>query len=279
MKRILVPCDFSEPAQEAFKFAITVARQSEGEVHVLYVIDVPFLRDNPIMGYGNVLNLEFMQDIEQNAKEQFQNLRKVHAPTNLKVEFKVHVSPLVMSIEDYVREKQIDLVIMGAHAASNSIWGANSGKVVRYASVPVFTIRENPRKRIENIVIPIGSVEYHASLEKELKGLQMFFQARIHFLWINTPLIFKTDAESKKELQHFAQASKFENYTLNTRSDYTIETGIFRFATEKNMDLIAMGTHAWKGIIHKLTGSIAEDIVSHAKLPIWTYDMNEKKNH
>ncbi len=39
MKKILVPCDFSPPAQEAFRFAVNIALQNAGEIHVLYVID------------------------------------------------------------------------------------------------------------------------------------------------------------------------------------------------------------------------------------------------
>lgn len=277
MKRILVPCDFSTPAEEAFKFAVAIARQSDGEVHVLYLIDVPLLKDNPIMSHGNALNLEFIEEIERKAKDQFEALRRLNAPINLNVTFKTDISPLVLGIENYVRDHQMDLVIMGAHSSTKSIWGMNSAKVVRYSPVPVITIRENVHKRIENIVIPIGPIQYRKSLEFELKKLQAFFNAKIHFLWINTPLFFKTDDESRRELQHYAQVSKFENYTLNIQSDRIIESGIFRFAKEKDADMIAMGTHAWKGLLRQLTVNVAEDVVTHANLPIWTYDMSEEK--
>jgi len=277
MKNILVPCDFSAPALEAFKFAVTVARQSSGKIHVLYVIDVPLLRDNPIMSHGNVLNLEFMRDIEQKAKDQFDAVRKLNSPSTLEVTFKVDINPFILSIDNCIREERIDFVIMGTHSTTRSLWGSNSARVVRYSPVPVITIRENPNKQIENIVIPIGPIEYHKSLEIELQKLQRFFGSKVHFLWLNTPLFFKTDAESKKEMQHYAQASKFENYTLNVRSEHNIESGIFRFAKEKKADMIAMGTHAWKGLVRKLTLNTTEDIVNHASLPIWTFDMNEKK--
>jgi nucleotide-binding universal stress UspA family protein len=217
-----------------------------------------------------------MQDLEKKAKERFEAMRKLNAPPTLTVNFVVDINPFVMSIENYVREKQIDLVIMGAHASSHSLWGSNSAKIVRYSQVPVITIRENPHQRIKNIVVPIGPIQYHESLEKELKKLQGFFNARIHFLWINTPLIFKTDADSKKEMQHYVEASKFENYTTNVLSDYSIESGIFRFAKEKEADMIAMGTHAWKGLVRNLTLNITEGVVSHASLPIWTYDLNQR---
>jgi nucleotide-binding universal stress UspA family protein len=43
MKKILVPCDFSEPAIEAFQFAIDLATHSQGSVTVLKVIDLPIV--------------------------------------------------------------------------------------------------------------------------------------------------------------------------------------------------------------------------------------------
>ena len=39
MKKILVPCDFSDPAVQAFKFAVEIANQSKGEVLLLNVIE------------------------------------------------------------------------------------------------------------------------------------------------------------------------------------------------------------------------------------------------
>ncbi|HNC29142.1 MAG TPA: universal stress protein, partial [Cyclobacteriaceae bacterium] len=57
-------------------------------------------------------------------------------------------------------------------------------------------------------------------------------------------------------------------------SDFSIEHGIYAFAKETNSDLIAMGTHAWKGFIYLLAGSIAEDLVNHVDFPIWTFGLS-----
>jgi hypothetical protein len=42
-------------------------------------------------------------------------------------------------------------------------------------------------------------------------------------------------------------------------------------------DLIALGTHGHKGIVHLVKGSVAEDIVNHTERPIWTYHIKEDK--
>jgi nucleotide-binding universal stress UspA family protein len=48
MKKILVPCDFSVPSIEAFKFAIDMASQSEGQVILLNVVELPKMHDTMI---------------------------------------------------------------------------------------------------------------------------------------------------------------------------------------------------------------------------------------
>ena len=46
MKKILVPCDFSDSAVQAFKFAVEVANQSKGEVLLLNVVELPVIHEN-----------------------------------------------------------------------------------------------------------------------------------------------------------------------------------------------------------------------------------------
>jgi nucleotide-binding universal stress UspA family protein len=46
MKRILVPCDFSDPAVQAFKFAVDIAKESGGEVMLLNVVELPVMHES-----------------------------------------------------------------------------------------------------------------------------------------------------------------------------------------------------------------------------------------
>ena len=69
MKKIVVPCDFSEPSLEAVKFAIDLATQSGGSVAVVKVIDLPILAygasiDMPIYNFSPNL----LKELEEEAK-------------------------------------------------------------------------------------------------------------------------------------------------------------------------------------------------------------------
>jgi nucleotide-binding universal stress UspA family protein len=268
MKNILVPCDFSKPAEEAFRFAVNIAKQSHGEVHVLYVIDITFLHGNPTLANAYTFNVNFLKEIENESYEKFKAMWSRHAPMTMKVRFKHIVSSLVPEIENYIRENAIDLVVMGTRGEGNGTFGSNTDKVVRHAPVPVLSVRTCPNE-LKNIVLPVMDFKLDAVFVEAIKNLQSFFGAHLQILYINTPLFFRNDKDAMKDLEQFAK-ERFTNYSVYVRSDYTAETGIAHFVKEKQTDMVAMGTHAWKGLTHFFVGSISEDVINHLTLPIWT---------
>lgn len=270
MKNILVPCDFSEPAEEAFKFAVNIASQSKGEIHVLYVIDITFLRGSSTVSNSYVFNTNFLKDIEKEADQKFQTMWEKHAPMMMRIKFRHVISSLTLEIENYINANNIDLVVMGTRGEGNASFGSNTEKIVRTSPVPVIAIRTAPM-HIKNIVLPVLSEQTNDHFIQKVKELQSFFMSTLHLLYINTPLLFQNDTDSNNELKMFAGRAHLIDYTVNVRSDYSVEAGILRFVKEINADMIAMGTHAWKGIAHFLLGSTAESIVNSVKTPIWTH--------
>ena len=275
MKRILVPCDFSKPSEEAFRTAVSIASKGDGEIHVLYVMDITFLHGKPTLSHAYAFNLNFLKDEETEAERKFQALWEKHAPLTLPVKFRYTIGSLLSDIDNYVRQYKIDLIVMGTHGAGNFGWGSNTEKVVTLVKIPVLSIRQHPTNPVQNVIVPVlpGWTDTH--FITEVNKLQEFYKATIHLLWINTPHEFKSDASSREDLQQFAANTGLSNYSLNTRSDYTVEEGIYRFAKEINADMIAMATHGRTGLARRLRGSIAGDIVSHIDIPVWTIQPNK----
>jgi nucleotide-binding universal stress UspA family protein len=269
MKNILVPCDFSQPAEEAFKFAIKIASQSSGEIHVLYVIDITSLGGKSALSNSYVFNPSFLKDTEKEADHKFQTMWEKYAPMTMRIKFRHIISSLTLEIENYINDNNIDLVVMGTHGEGNASFGSNTDKVVRKSSVPVLAMRSDP-VRVKNIVLPLLPDQTNDHFIQKVKELQSFFQATLHLIYINTPLLFQSDPDSNNELEEFAQRAKLIDYTVNVRSDYSVEDGIKHFAKEIDADMIAMGTQAWKGVAHFFLGSSAEDIVNNVKVPVWT---------
>jgi nucleotide-binding universal stress UspA family protein len=92
-------------------------------------------------------------------------------------------------------------------------------------------------------------------------------------LWVNTPELFKSDKSATEDLIRYAEKTGLTNFDVTIRSDYTPEAGILQFSREVDADMIAMGTHAWKGLIHLFFGSVAEHVVGRSNVPVWTVDL------
>jgi nucleotide-binding universal stress UspA family protein len=274
MKKILVPCDFSKPAINAFRTALDVARKSKGSVHLLNVIELPAIHD-PIIMPVVTFEKDFMKELKQKTKHHFEKLTARYKSDGVTVKSDIEFGSPARLITEFARKKSFDLIIMGSHGASGIreyFVGSNAEKVVRQASSPVLITKSYYKGAIRNIVFPNTlETEKQDDLIKKVKELQAFFKATVHILYVNTPTNFTADNITIDRLKQFAKNFMFRNYTLNVYNYPFEETGIIQFTKSIHGDLIAMGTHGRSGISHFINGSLAEDVVNHAECPIWTY--------
>jgi nucleotide-binding universal stress UspA family protein len=280
MKKILVPCDFSEQAINAFRFAIDIARQSNGEVHLVHVIELPVLHDTVLMP---VLSFEeaLFEELREKAEKQFKKLETKYNDDSIKIKSKVVFGATSRMVLDYIEENKIDLVVMGTHGASGVrefVIGSNAEKIVRRAPVPVLAVKKYVKgSSIKDIVFPNTlHTEVQEDLVMKVKALQNLFKANIHIVWINTPNNFTRDSVTTARLKAFAKRFMFRDFTIHVYNDPYEETGVINFAHELKADMIAIGTHGRKGLAHLLSGSVAEDLVNHVDCPIWTYTIKKE---
>src|SRR5690606_29920981 len=144
MKKILVPCDFSQQALNAFRFALDMIQQSKGEVHLLNVVELPIMHDTVLMP---VLSFEeeLLKGMSQKAEKQFEKMKEKHAQPGQKIKSTVKFGATSRMILDYIDEEKIDLVVMGTEGASGAkelLIGSNTEKIVRRSSVPVLAIKK-----------------------------------------------------------------------------------------------------------------------------------------
>jgi len=276
MKKILVPCDFSKPAIGAYRFAIDIAQQSKGVIHLLHVIELPVLHDTVLMP---VLNFEeqLLKELKEKSESHFSKLTEKYKTEGVKVIFKIQFGAVAHMIQDYVEKESIDLVVMGSHGASGArelFIGSNAERMVRNSHVPVLVMKDYYKGSIKSIIFPnTFETEDQEDLVTKVKALQNFFKAHLHLVWINTPLNFTSDTITKGRLETFAKRFMLKDYTISVFNHTDEERGILEFTQAVKGDLIAIGTHGRKGISHLINGSLAEDIANHTKGLVWTYSM------
>ncbi|MDQ3394892.1 MAG: universal stress protein [Bacteroidota bacterium] len=281
MKKILVPTDFSDLANHALDLAVAIASKEASEILLINVIEYPASPTFNVMGINAVNNVDniYIVEIIERVKDQLEKTKKNVKFQNVHITTEVKVGNTFRSITEDVKKHGVELVVMGTKGTSGiegSLIGSNTEKVVRTAKCPVLTIK-NPvnLNTIKDIVFATNLSEEQEDLVVELKKLQALFGATIHVVKINTPNHFEHDREIKAQLQQFVNRYAFKDFTLNIYSHTHEEDGIIYFAADINADLIALGTHGRSGIMHLLSGSIAEDVVNHAKRPVWTYRLKK----
>lgn len=282
MKTILVPTDFSEQAQYALDLAYGVAKKSSATVKLLNVVEAPHGTSFNAMGEVTApdgMDSMFFAQLLKRQKDNLAKLVKNPKYEDIDVEGEVEVGNPYESISRTITDHQVDLVIMGTQGSSGleeMLVGSNTEKVVRRAKCPVLTVKEavDPDS-IKDIVFATNLRDASEKLVSALLELQKLFSAKLHIISVNTPSTFETDRFYRKEMKKFVDQHKIENYTLNIYNDDVEEDGIVFFAEDINADMIALATHGRRGISHLLSGSIAEDIVNHAKRPVWTFNLKK----
>jgi nucleotide-binding universal stress UspA family protein len=78
MKKILVPCDFSDTALQAYDFAMNLAARANAEVLVLKVFDLPFLYETTFGATPQYFDIGILKDIEADAVTNFEKMKARH---------------------------------------------------------------------------------------------------------------------------------------------------------------------------------------------------------
>jgi nucleotide-binding universal stress UspA family protein len=280
MNKILVPSDFSDQANNAFDLALDLSRKSGAALHLLHVIEpvtstVGMTMPGTYM--DNSMDQVFMMQLLSRSKEKVQQFLEDPKYKGLPVIVETAVDRLSSKVDEYVKEHGIDLIVMGTKGSGGLeeiLIGSNAEKIVRHSTCPVITVRTAPIPfEVKNIVFATNCEEDAPAMIHLLKGMQRFFDATLHLVTINTPAHFQTDRDMKKKQLEFAEKCELRNFTLNIYNDSGEESGIIYFADEIHADLIALGTHGRSGLARLLSGSIAEDVVNHAKRPVLTLNM------
>jgi len=275
-KRILVPTDFSRCAEMALHKSLQLARQCRAEVILLHVVAGPPVDDQRINRWlAGVVKNDPKADPETEHGQGMQLRRVVVA----------HPDP-VAAIRDYVREKAIDLVVMGTHGdraahlflsrGSGSLLGRTAEQVVRHAPCPVLTVGSRRYEPVSRILVPVDrSVLSRRALlyARELAALFDAHLALLHVIEARRSEI--PAAEDEREKGALAELIAMFKQTKGpvVSVGFHVATGrtdqeIRRFVQQQAIDLIVQGAHSDLG--REALGVVAEALVRSVLCPVLT---------
>ena len=282
MKKILIPTDFSKEAQNAAEIASDVARKFNAELIFLHSIEVTSTESINASGapsnFDSYADSMLVHESIQRANEEMKKLVEDKLFEGLVVGQNIRIGSPFSHIYEAV-EEGVDFIIMGTKGAtgiSEVLIGSNTEKVVRRAKCPVLSVKARVDESVfDKIVYATNMEESEAKVIKCLKDIQEVYNSRIYVVWVNTPNNFMPDSVTKPKLRNFVKAHALPNAEIHVFSDVIEEDGIRHFADDLDAGLIAMGTSSHTGLSRIIRGSIAEDMVNHAKRPVLTVSMKD----
>jgi nucleotide-binding universal stress UspA family protein len=285
MKKILVPTDFSKPAQIAVDTARDIALKTGAQLILLHVVEDVASGSYNVEGEvnfdGDAEDRLFTLKLIEKSRKLLEKQASDPKLSGVKVKTLLRLGTPFHGMQTIITEQKVDLVVMGTSGRTQieeMVIGSNTEKIVRLSHCPVLTVQKKPSNS------DFKSIVYATSLNKDeevfsrvVRNTQELYNATIHLVYVNTPGNFQREVVVRKYMQDFAKRLQLKNFTINVFSDRTEEEGIIYFAEQVNADLITMATHGRTGFAHVLSGSIAEDVVSHAKRPVLTFVIKHRK--
>jgi nucleotide-binding universal stress UspA family protein len=276
MKRILVPTDFSLPADNALKVASQIAKKYDSEIYILHLLELPLQLIDPLNeGVGGDLpeSMFFLKLAHKKFTELLD--RMSYHLDGIKIHEVVEFDSTSEGVLSTVKKYDCDLVVMGSDGSDGLqeiLIGSNTEKIVRSSKIPVLVIKkEMPVFKIENFLFVSNLTIKNRKAFKSAFEFSKILDAKFHLAYINTPNKFKTTKEIDSFLDEFIKGINYNTSQFHIYNDVTVERGIRNFSSKINADLIGIGTHGRKGISHFVSGSIAEDVVNHIQTPILTF--------
>ena len=274
MKKIIIPVDFSPHSEYALETAAALAKHHNSELIVMHMLE---LSESIFSASSSDRNEEtaFMLMV---ANKQFESFLDKPYLEDIAVTPMIKHHKVLKEVSEVAQHEKADLIVMGSRGHSNHdglFTGSNTEKVVRYSELPVLVVKSKPVSvNFNSIVLATDFLEESIPAVKGALELLNELAQKVTLLHVNLPnLSFLSTDEIDKRVSEFLSVSELDNNNLNIAyiADHNVEDGVLNYAKRQNADAIAMITHGRTGLSHFFGGSISEDLVNHANLPVVTF--------
>jgi nucleotide-binding universal stress UspA family protein len=299
LDNILIPTDFSACADHALTHAVDLADRFGARLHLLHVVNE---LDPDWYGITDAQEraVKLRDQIESEARERLRTLAPDNESHDIETTVSLQLSfDVADSINEYVDERDVDLVVMGTHGRKGLdrlMLGNVADKIIRHAPCPVMTVREEVPWAgeeegvvFEDILAPIDFSEHSRDALQVSKLFADQYQARLHLLFVaekrtvptfsDTGLpgigVVEMDPEIVKNAEKALQQLDENIGGPEVQSAYHVREGdvshdIVDFSETHGIDLIVMATRGLTGVNRFMLGSNTERIVRVAPCPVLT---------
>lgn len=278
MKTILVPTDLSELANNALHVAVDIARTYDADILLVHFQPFSIARANTVEGSMSMLS--YLDEQEDNDAAELLQIAENPAYND------VRISPISCKdaggLYEAMTERNADLIVLGTHGTSGwdeLLFGSNAEHIVRHAHCPVLVLKQAiPAFAPQN---PVAAIEVDDALKQNWPAYPFDANGNSlkQFVYVSTPSDNIASEGVHAWMHELAQEKSIGNYELHIQYARNVESGVLNYAAERQADLIVLYTHGHTGLRHLLQGSVAEDILNHAPLPVLILRIEQSSVH
>lgn len=271
MKKILFPTDFSEIANNAFLYALKLARVYDAEVVVLHLFELPNLTYTQLP--DNLMEIYNSVEIDQfeNFKDYVPYLRELAEKHNLGSVKMSHVlkhGNLLYAMKEVIKQEQIDFVVMGTKGATGMVevfLGTNTASVI--ASLPVMVLAVPEEAQFTEIK-HIGFATTYSDRDKivlmKLVNFATMLGASVKCLTVKTPNFKRIPSEIELWKQDFKNEAV--EFFLIPHDD--VKETLLDFIRGQHIDVMAMPSRKRNFFETLFTRSLTQKLSFHTDTPI-----------
>ena len=253
MKKILFPTDFSETANNAFLYALNLAKSIDAQVYVLHVYELPMITGS--LSAGLIQNVYETVELGSfdNFKDNIPQLRQIADDNGLNeipIKFILEEGNFLYILREIIGEESVDFVVMGTDGNSGiekMLFGSNTINAITSMKVPILSIPHGMSfKGFKNIGFTTVFDQKDKDALKYLIEIANRHHAKIHCMHVSKDGKFNQQAMKDWQDQFAGDPIVFEVY-----NDADPVNAVLDFIKEKQIDLLTVVSRN-KGFFDKI---------------------------
>lgn len=245
MKKILLPTDFSDNSWNAIKYALQLHQDEECVFYLLNtytpaIFQVDYILVQPAQ-FGMVdamkeSSLKKLNHLKTRIKKEFNNTKHT-------IEAITAFNTLILEIKDQIKQKSIDLIIMGTKGATGAkevLFGSNTVHVLNQVKCPVLAIPDDfIYEKPHELLFPTDfEIEFKSKHLKPIIEIAQKHISRLHVLHVSYGYELSEFQEKNKQI--LEEELKKVSHLFHSVSNQNVEDAITNFQIKNKVNMLIM---------------------------------------
>jgi nucleotide-binding universal stress UspA family protein len=275
MKKIVVPVDFSETSDNAFVYALEMAKRIKAELILLHTFEIPIVDSQAMpIDYATIYNTIELTNLEH-FREKMPKLHAIAEARNLNHIDMKHImmdGDLLVNIKKVIAQENIDLVVMGTNGAEgwwDSFIGTNTGSVIAGVAVPVLSVPAGVQfQKIDTIAFTTRFRKKDIEALIKVLFYAKRFHAKVKCLYVKTPDSDVTDDTIRRWQSHFEDEESLQFFIIPSED---VKETIEDFLVSQEIDMLAMLTYKRNFFVSLFTTTTTQQLSYYLPTPILAF--------